>query len=120
MIIWQILVFKSILNIILTFNFSITWANFKTKFITKFSLPKAYIASSKQISKLKQTSGLTTYIEQFLLLTNQTWDISVDSQILMFCRKLNTILSSRSWIPSTSNYIQSAIDMARLDIAFQP
>jgi hypothetical protein len=38
----------------------------------------------------------------------------------MFCRKLNTILSSRSWIPSTSNYIQSAIDMARLDIAFQP
>ena len=94
---------------------NITWADFKTAFIAKFSPPNINIALLKQITQLKQTTDLNTYVDQFLFLINQTTNISPDSQILMFIQNLKPSLEYRQ--PTS---LQMAIDIAKLYVGSHP
>jgi hypothetical protein len=73
----------------------------------------------QKLNKLKQTSDLDSYVEQFLFLMNQTRDVSVDTQILLFTKNLNPYLAQEVKYRQPTN-LQAAIDIAKLYVSTHP
>ena len=104
---------------LLTDNSVVTWIELKAHFIKRFSPLNLNLSLIKQLTQLKQTGDLTTYIDKFLFIMNQTHDISKDHQIFHFTQNLLPQLRQEIEYRQPKT-LQEAIDFAKAYIDSHP